>query len=389
VCVIVCVFVCVFVCVSLCVFVYVCVCVFVCVCVLPTVFKTFMWLWLCGGAILFLLSRLGSEALVWTSKTDLFLGATGLSMIGGVVMVFAQRIKLRLLQVYENDNVYGPDVLMNVIIVASVPFFYYVLGADFLMTLCLFNAIVALLFYYSARVQSPDSNQRLGISIKMWKGIIALLLFFPLFFQLNGNIFHDSAYIFDSQGSLRLVPLPISILACYGAILLLGRYKRAYLSVVVIFLSFVLMFTATVVSTHGRITDEQGKIIFLLQFIVPMGGLVLGQMYDGGDGDKFTFEKISLYVLSILIPVQLLSTWMQGQFLLSPYLYMFSIYQHQQYVPVIFVTVFLISLYSLWDLSTYRKILLVVSFLMGIYTVASASLVAIVSLIGRCSSSTR
>jgi hypothetical protein len=348
----------------------------------PMKLKMSLWAWFSAGTILFLVSQFGYEALGWTSKTDLFLGAMGLSMIGGVVMVFAQRIRLRLLQVVEDDDVYGPDVMMNILILAIIPCLYYVVGEGALMTLYLINSIFAFLFYYSAKLHSPVSDSRFGLSVDTWKKIIVFLLIFPLFFQFTGNIFHDSALIFDSRGSLKYVPLPLSILACYLAIPLLGRYKRAYLSLSVIFLSFVLMLGTTVVSTHGRITEGQGKIILLLQFIVPMGGLVLGQIYEEGSGDVLTFEKISLYLLSTLIPLQLLSTWMQGQLLLSPYLYIFSIYQHLQYVPVIFVGVFLITLYSLGGLPKYKRKLFVLVPLMGIYAAASTSILAMVGLIG-------
>jgi len=297
-------------------------------------------------------------------------------------MVFAQRIRLRLLQVSDNDDVYGPDVLMNIIILASVPCLYYVVGINALMTLYLLSSTVAFLFYYSGKLQSPVSERRFGLPVDTWKKIIVFLLIFPLFFQVTGNIFHDSALIFDSGGSLKYVPLPLSIFACYLGIPLLGRYKRAYISLGVIFLSFVLMLMTTVVSTHGEIIGGQGKIILLLQFIVPMGGLVLGQIYDGGNGDPFNFEKISLYVLLALIPVQLLCTWIQGHLLLSPYLYIFSIYQHVQYVPVIFVGVFLITLYSLGDMPEYKRKLLVLFPLMGIYVAASTSMLAMLALIG-------
>jgi hypothetical protein len=348
---------------------------------LPMALKISMWLWLCGGAILFLVSQFGSEALAWTGKTDLFLGATGLSMIGGVVMVFAQRIKLRLLQATEGKDVYGPDVLMNILTVVSVPYLYYLLGKDALMTLYVLNSIFALLFYASSKSRISLNEQRNAVSAETWRKLIAFLLFFPLFFQLSGNIFHEATFLFDSRGALMRVPLPVSIIACFVGIPILGGYKRAYLSLGVIFLSFVLMLTSAIVSTHGRMVEEQGKIILLLQFIVPMCALVLGQVFETEENSCF-FEKVILYIVSVLVPVQLLVSWLQGYVLLSPYLYIFSIYQHLQYVPVIFVCGYLLAVYSLWSLPQYKKILFILAPLMGIYVVASASMLAMGALIG-------
>jgi len=144
----------------------------------------------------------------------------------------------------------------------------------------------------------------------------------------------------------------------------------------------VLVLVSSVVSTQGRIAEEQAKIVLLLQFIVPMGGMVLGQIYEAGEEKKFIFERMFLYVLSILVPAQLLLTWLQGNILLSPYLYMFSIYQHLQYVPVIFVGGYLVAFYSLWEIPNHRRILIILAPLMGIYVAASGSMVAMVALGG-------
>jgi len=347
-----------------------------------TALKMSLGLWFVGGTALFVGSEFAIGALDWTGKSSFFWGATGLSMIGGVVMVFAQRIRLRLLQLSEGNDVYGPDVLINILILASVPYLYYVVGKDALMALYLLSATFALLFYASSKERIAWSEHPLGVSRDTWKGVIGLLLFLPLFFQLTGNIFDSPAFIFDSKGALMRVPLPLSILASYGGILLLGKFKRAYLSLGIIFASFVLMLVSSVVSTQGRIAEEQAKIVLLLQFIVPMGGMVLGQIYEAGEEKKFIFERMFLYVLSILVPAQLLLTWLQGNILLSPYLYMFSIYQHLQYVPVIFVGGYLVAFYSLWEIPNYRRILIILAPLMGIYVAASGSMVALLALSG-------
>jgi hypothetical protein len=348
----------------------------------PHIMKMVLGLWFVGGATLFLSSRFWFEALRWTNKSDLFWGAVGLSMIGGVVMVFGQRIRLRLLQLYDDRDVYGPDLLSNVIVLVSIPYLYYVLGKDALMALYLVSAIVGLLFYASARSGLSLNARSFAISQDKVRMVVPLLLFFPLFFQLTGQIFQDRAFIFDSQGALMRVPLPVSLLACFVGIPLLGRYGRASLSLGVIFLSFVLMLMSVVITTHARVTQQEAKLILMLQFLVPMCALVLGQLYEEEGANRFLVEKAFLYVLLALVPVQLLLTWVQGYFVLSPYLYLFSIYQHLQYVPVIFAGGYLIALYSLWDLARYRKALIVLAPLMGIYVSGSGSMVAMAALIG-------
>jgi len=105
-------------------------------------------------------------------------------------------------------------------------------------------------------------------------------------------------------------------------------------------------------------------------------------VYEAGEGEEFVLEKVFLYVLSVVVPVQLLLTWGQGYIVLSPHLYLFSIYQHLQYVPVMLVCAYLIALYSLWGSRRFEKVLVGLAPFMGIYASASASMIAIVALIG-------
>jgi hypothetical protein len=268
----------------------------------PPIMKMLLGLWFVGGATLSLSSQFWVEALRWTNKSDFFWGAVGLSMIGGVVMVFDQRIRLRLLQLYDDRDVYGPDLLSNVIVLVSVPYLYYVLGKDALMALYLVSAIVGLLFYATARSGLSLNARLLPLSQDKVKMVVPLLLFVPLFFQLTGQIFHDRAFVFDSQRALMQVPLPVSLLACFVGIPLLGRYGRASLSLGVIFLSFVLMLMSVVITTHGRVTQQEAKLILMLQFLVPMCALVLGHMYEDSEEEKFVVEKTFLYVLIVLVP---------------------------------------------------------------------------------------
>jgi hypothetical protein len=224
-------------------------------------------------------------------------------------------------------------------------------------------------------------DRRLGFSSGTFRTLVAVLLFFPLFFQLTGNIFHDPSFVFDSEGSLKKLPLPLSILACYGGILLLGGYKRASLSLGVVFLSFVLMLLACFVSAQGQVINNPGKLLVLLQFILPMFALVLGQIYEGSSSNALIFEKVVLYILSILVPIQLVISWLQGHTMLSSYLYLFSIYQHLQYVAVIFICGYLLSLYSLWPVPRFKMLLILLTPLIGIYAVASVSLLAFSAMI--------
>jgi hypothetical protein len=109
-------------------------------------------------------------------------------------------------------------------------------------------------------------------------------------------------------------------------------------------------------------------------------GLLLGQLIE--DKDKI-IARAFLVVLTIVIPFQLIATWMQGGLILTHYLYAFSIYSHFQYVTLILVCAFAYSLTSLWDHhKTYKIWLGVMAVPMFIYITASLSFLTIFAYVG-------
>jgi O-antigen ligase len=206
--------------------------------------------------------------------------------------------------------------------------------------------------------------------------LIPFLLFVPIFFMLDGTIFADPANRYDTLGDLRRLPIPISVFACYGGIVLLGQYQRARFSLALIFFFFIAMLISAILVTESAPWAEKPKLILLIQFVLPVFALVLGQQYFAQQPREW--QRAFLYVLVIVVPAQLIATWIRGKYTLSPYLYFFSIHQHLQYVPAIFVCCYIIALYSLWQ--PCRKLLLLLAPMMGIYIVSSASLLSVVLL---------
>jgi O-antigen ligase len=312
-----------------------------------------------------------------SGKSDAFWLATGCSLIGGVIMVLAQQIRLRMLQQHSDKDVFGPEVLINILIVAAVPYIFFLAGKDALAFLYLFNSALALVFYWSAQRSAELWHGKMRGLLMPLKQLIAAMLILPLFFRLNGSIFRDASYNYDTAGALMLLPIPFSVFACYGGILLLGGYARAKLSLTVIFATFALMLVSSVMLAQGQSSQEQAKLILLIQFVLPMFALVLGQLHGDGFTKQPALAQTFFYVLSILVPIQLLATWLQGKIVISPHLYLFSIYQHLQYVPSIFVATYLLTLCSLWHSPEYRRPLALLGLTMGIYAAATVSTLAV------------
>ncbi len=344
---------------------------------MPTIIKSLLIMFSSIGLLLVVMSLLNIDILGFTGKTLFFWQATGFSMIAGTVMVFAQMIRHRLLQHHQEQDLFGPDVMMNILIIAAVPFGHNLFGLQMMSTLYLLSAVLAYLFYASYQFgEGFKSSISIG-SLHKLKIVLAVMLFIPLFFQLHGGIFNDKAMVFHSNGVLSLLPMPLSVLGCFLGVLLLGNYQQAKLSLAFIFTTFILMTLTTIISSGQHAGLEGSKFILLIQFILPMFGLVFGQMYSNKNNKDYSFEVTILYILFLILPTQLMLTWIHGSLVLLPSLVGFSIYQHLQYVPTVIVGGFLVALFSLWQQSKHRYLLLILLPIMAIYVTASMSMLAI------------
>ena len=117
----------------------------------PSMLRTALHLSLVLGVVIFASAILAMPVLDWTGKSNFFWMATGLSMVGGVIMVHAQRIRFRLLQHDAEHDVFGPDVMMNILLIATVPFVYYLLGKEAMGGLYLLSSLLAFVFYFSCK----------------------------------------------------------------------------------------------------------------------------------------------------------------------------------------------------------------------------------------------
>jgi hypothetical protein len=203
-----------------------------------------------------------------------------------------------------------------------------------------------------------------------WVAGLGVLL--PIFFQLSGGIYRNASVQMDSGGVLATLPLPVSIPICIIALILVAtRFREARPALAMIVGALVASFISLWLGGDG-VTPPQRKLIMAAQVILPLAGLLLGQLVD--DRNKI-IARAFLVVLSVVVPLQLLATWLQGEERLTHYLYVFSIYYHWQYVPVIFVCAFAYALTSLWD--EYRRWLCVLTIPMFVYVTRSFSFLTI------------
>lgn len=226
-----------------------------------------------------------------------------------------------------------------------------------------------------------DNSEKTHPKRKLTLFAIASFLILPLFFQIPNGVFNDTSFYFNSGGELTLLPLPLSTIMSFVGIVLLGGLAKARLTMAVLLLTSVgmLAVTALLAMEHGGI--KKSKLILLAQYVLPMCALVLGQQYGARPGAINIMAKAFTLILVLAVPAQLISTLTSGLSILSPSLFLFSAYQHLQYIPVIFVGAFLVAIFTLWEFHSYRLLLSILAGLMGAYVSLSLSILAIVFLI--------
>lgn len=207
--------------------------------------------------------------------------------------------------------------------------------------------------------------------------LLLLVLFFPMFFQLANGVYRGEGY-FGSGGNLKLLPIPLSVLACYLGVILLGGYACARIALKVVFLTVLAMLLCSLFVLVGESRNVVlAKFVLLAQYFLPMVALIFGMQFGSVECAVEKVGKAAFYIVIFLVPLQLLSTISAGKGYLLSSVYFFSIYQHLQYMPVVFTCFFLIALYSHWESKTFHVFLFPLAGLMGVYAALSVSMLSL------------
>jgi hypothetical protein len=315
-------------------------------------------------------SPLGQSAFFWS--------ATGLSLLGSAMMVHAQRFRLLLFQSARGEALFGPDVIRTLTLMITVPALAVVIGREMLAGVYLLDAVLTWAVYVGAHRHVKASSWLSERAEKWLLRVIGAMLIVPVFIQLKGALYHSpSQPMLDSGGRILNLPLPVSLAACFAGTLLLARFEHTRRSMVVVFFLFFSMALTSVIATEGQIDYGSRKLLLLLQFLLPVFALALGEMIGHESRHYANLPRIFLYVLLALVPVQLGLTLARGQDVLTHDMLVFSIYQHRQYVPVVFVSACLVVLFSMWKHSAQRVVLLALGALISVYAVMSYSTLAL------------
>lgn len=195
--------------------------------------------------------------------------------------------------------------------------------------------------------------------------VLVLGVFAPVFIQAGSGLYAGGTY-FNSGGDFALLPVPISVMVCCLVALLLGGYARVRLVLTVVLFTFMGLWLSTFVAAEGGMQGvDKSDLMLLVQYMIPVFALVLGAQLGGGEGALEHLARVVLGVVLMVISLQLVATWYNGELLLSSSAVLFGVYQHLQYVPVVLCGAFIIALYALWEDSRTHAWLLIAAGLAG------------------------
>lgn len=213
------------------------------------------------------------------------------------------------------------------------------------------------------------------------RAFIAVGVLFPIFFHLSGGIYRSpDTILYDSGGSVMDAPLPVALMVVFlGGVLLAGRYRDAAPALGLALVMFAGMaFTTTVAAAGGGL--ETRKLLLLIQFLVPTAALVVGQLYGARDDALQLCAKAFLGVITAIVPVQMGVSL--DRHLIWHHLWLFTIYQHRQFVPIVFVGAYLFAAFVLLENRRFRPWVLMLAPIMGAYAAATYAVLALAFLVG-------
>lgn len=217
------------------------------------------------------------------------------------------------------------------------------------------------------------------MSINLNKNLFSIyftILLIPIFFLLNGNIYFEPTFKFNSQNYLQNVPIPASyfisaLLICY--FFFKKNFKIFNYKIFIILFFCTISLTVLLIFTKSI---DYYRVINLVQFLLPWMGLVIAlnlKIY-------LNMYIIIYYFLIFILSLQLsLTFFLEKKIIISDVLF-FTVYQNIQYVSTIFTLLTILVSINLFKEKKFEIIFLnLISLIYStlIYSLSSLSIFAI------------
>lgn len=304
-----------------------------------------MWLVPAAGACLVIFLASAEELPAYLLSHLTLFAALGFSLIGGFIMLGAQQIKISLLHSSSRDDVFMGDLISNFSILMSVPVVFLLFGENAFVLLFLINSILVYFGYWLISGRVSEKMPRRGWVFVRY--LTAFSVVTPVFVQLSSGIYRGRLEVYDWGGALGMLPLPLSVFLCFPLILMLHSLRGFKFFSIFTFVTFCTMMLGTVLSSSGDSLAARDKILLSMQCLLPFFGLVLAEHSAGGESFLKILAKVFLWVSVSIAAMQVFAAGYAGSLRLSPYLWVFSVYNNSQYVSVIMVSAYIFALLSL------------------------------------------
>jgi hypothetical protein len=179
----------------------------------------------------------------------------------------------------------------------------------------------------------------------------------PLFFMLNGSIFRGQLTDYATDERIQNLPIPLAVVTVFLGIAVIANYAVIKRSMLYILSTILLAILVVAVRAGDSQPAHINLSIVWPQIVLPMMGLLLGEMYVNDKAWK-NIAKIATVVLLAVLAMQYIAALMQGNYIAGPSVFLFDIYQYFIYFPTIIVSITIFALFALWHTGERTRIAL-------------------------------
>ena len=328
------------------------------------------------GALLTIIAIVAPNWLPTTERSQTWFLGIGLSLIGGALMTISVLMRARFIHLGQ-QLVLGPDLVANTLLLIALYPLSVAFGKYGLTGFYLLSAVINIVYFYvfSRGLSRTDEYTR------KIQSCVAALLFCPVFFLLDGSIFRGQLTDYANDGTIQNLPIPLAVLAVFLGIAMIANYAVVKRSMLCILSTILLAILVVAVRAGDTQSTHINLSIVWPQMVLPMMGLLLGEMYVDEKAWK-NIAQVATGVLLTVLSVQHIIALMQGNYIAGSSLFFFDIYQYFIYFPTITVAITIFALFALWHTGERARIALTCLLpLVVIQVVAVASLNGAIALI--------
>ncbi len=302
------------------------------------------------GALLAITAVVAPNWLPATERSQSWFLGIGLSLVGGALMTISVLMRARFIHSGQ-QLVLGPDLVANTLLLIALYPLSVAFGNYGLTGFYLLSAVINVVYFYAF----SRGLSRMDEVTRKIQSCVAALLFCPVFFLLDGSIFRGSSIDHANDGTIQNLPIPLAVIAVFLGIALIANYAVIKRSMLCILSTILLAILVVAVRAGDTQSTHINLSIVWPQIVLPMMGLLLGEMYINEKAWK-NIAQVATVVLLAVLSMQYITALTQGHYIAGPSVFLFDIYQYFIYFPSVTVATTIFALFALWQTGERARI---------------------------------